>query len=267
MWIIYCQVCIHVLLLGIFNTNTQNINFETHLGKLGEAGGMGTTRRRRWVMRAPRAPPKRQLRAIQKAISRRKNEERARLVQLQLALEKQQAASSSSSSEGAPVTVTTGDAGRGDGMVAAPASASSTTSSSASDAPAPMDEAPTQEATQPHDRAVAASGEGDGTGGAAQNAADGEATHEQASGHGNSSKPLTEEERQAKINELEKRLEQMGEQKHKLFLLLKQVLFVDEKKRKRLAEEERIRLEEQRRWPGLTNPLVAASYSTTMFVL
>ncbi|ELR13770.1 uncharacterized protein ACA1_076130 [Acanthamoeba castellanii str. Neff] len=56
-----------------------------------------------------------------------------------------------------------------------------------------------------------------------------------------------EEERRAKIDELERKLDVLGEQKHKLFLLLKQVLFVDEKKRKKLAEEERNRLEEQRR--------------------
>jgi hypothetical protein len=57
-----------------------------------------------------------------------------------------------------------------------------------------------------------------------------------------------EEERRAKIDELERKLDVLGEQKHKLFLLLKQVLFVDEKKRKKLAEEERNRLEEQRRY-------------------
>jgi len=61
-------------------------------------------------------------------------------------------------------------------------------------------------------------------------------------------KRMTEEERQGKIDELDKRKALVEDQKHELFLLLKKVLMVDEKKKKKQAEEEeRIRAEEQRR--------------------
>lgn len=76
----------------------------------------------------------------------------------------------------------------------------------------------------------------------------GDCTAEKNGSGPNGTKQITEEERQAKLAELESKLQAHIEQKHKLFLLLKQVLSVDEKKKKKQAEEERLRLEEQRRF-------------------
>lgn len=217
-------------------------------------------KRRRWTLWPPQPPPKRQLKGIKKAIARRKREELARLMQWRLqqqqsSMEEADAKSGTPSSPSPSASVGGLDAVKKEATEVPPSPPTpmeiATPEVTSARRSRTRDDASSSSSSSTDSSSSSTSGVGSGEG-----SSGGGTTNPSNNGsNGKAAQPLTEEERAAKVRELEKRLEQMGEQKHKLFLLLKQVLFVDEKKRKKLAEEERARLEEQRRYIRARTPM------------